>query len=54
MKIIKEKCTGCGGCINVCPVSAIYFSDDCAVIDVAVCTECGTCIPICGCGAPRE
>jgi Fe-S-cluster-containing hydrogenase component 2 len=54
MKIEREKCSGCGGCINLCPVSAIYFRDDRAVIDVSVCTECGTCIPICGCGAPQE
>jgi Fe-S-cluster-containing hydrogenase component 2 len=54
MKIEREKCTGCGGCINLCPVSAIFFSDDRAVIDEVVCTECGTCIPVCACGAPQE
>ena len=54
MKIEKEKCSGCGGCVNLCPAIAIYFRDDKAVIDMEICTECGTCIPICGRGAPQE
>ena len=54
MRIKKEKCSGCGGCVNLCPAIAIYFRDDKAVIDVEICTECGTCIPICGRGAPQE
>ena len=54
MKINTTKCSGCGGCVNLCPVTAIYFSEDRAVIDEEICTECGTCIPICGRGAPQE
>jgi ferredoxin len=54
MKIEKEKCSGCGGCVNLCPATAIYFRDDRAVIDMEICTVCGTCIPICGRGAPQE
>ena len=54
MKIKNEKCSGCGGCVNLCPVTAIYFIEDRAVIDPEICTECGTCIPICGRGAPQE
>jgi len=54
MKINTTKCSGCGGCVNLCPVTAIYFSEDRAVIDEEICTECGTCISICGRGAPQE
>ena len=54
MKIEREKCSGCGGCINLCPVTAIYFKEDRAVIDEGICTECGSCIPICGRGAAQE
>jgi ferredoxin len=54
MRIEKEKCSGCGGCVNLCLVTAIYFKDDCAVIDEDLCTLCGTCISVCGRGAPQE
>ncbi len=52
MQIDKEKCVGCGGCVNLCPQSAIYFVDNRAVIDQFACTECRTCVLACGMGAP--
>ena len=52
MQINKEKCVGCGGCVNICPRAAIYFFDNKAVIDQFQCTECRTCVMICGMGAP--
>jgi len=45
-KIDESLCTGCGLCINVCPVSAITLSDA-AHIDNDLCTGCGACINVC-------
>lgn len=49
MQIIvdPESCTGCGACINICPVAAIRLEDGIAVIDHAVCDLDGICIPAC-------
>ncbi len=52
MQIDVDKCVGCGGCVNLCPQAAIYFSDNKAVIDQFNCTECRTCVFVCGMGAP--
>lgn len=52
MQITKEKCMGCGGCVNICPQQAIYFFDNKAVIDQFQCTECRNCVFTCGMGAP--
>jgi len=41
-----EECTGCGDCVEVCPLEAISLNDGKAVID-DVCTECGLCLDEC-------
>ncbi len=38
-----EKCTGCGSCVEVCPVEAIKVENDVAVVSEDTCTECGLC-----------
>ena len=44
----KEKCIGCGMCINSCPVNAIKFgTDGKAEIDPGICVKCGTCERVC-------
>jgi len=51
IRIIKEKCTLCGICIDSCPVTAIIEEDGILVIDKTLCTLCGICVPICTEGA---
>jgi ferredoxin len=46
-KVDKEKCTGCGICVDECPVEAIKLVDDKAVVDEDACTECGQCVDAC-------
>jgi Fe-S-cluster-containing hydrogenase component 2 len=45
-KVNKEKCIGCGACVNVCPVGAISMKEDKAVINNK-CVDCGRCAEIC-------
>jgi Fe-S-cluster-containing hydrogenase component 2 len=40
--------------VNLCPVDAIGFVDDKAIIDENVCTDCGTCLQVCGVEAPEK
>ena len=54
----EDKCTGCGECVDVCPVDAVKMSDGLAVVDEEWCIGCGVCVPRCNFGAielrPRE
>lgn len=43
----KEKCTGCGICVDECPVEAIAMDGDVAAVDADKCTDCGTCVDAC-------
>jgi len=49
-KVDKEKCVGCGVCVNVCPAGAISVKDDKAVISDK-CVDCGRCVQVCPVGA---
>jgi len=46
VKIEESKCTGCGICVQVCPVEAITV-ERVAKINPETCTGCGTCIAEC-------
>jgi NAD-dependent dihydropyrimidine dehydrogenase PreA subunit len=46
-KVDTGKCTGCGSCVEVCPVEAIALKDDKACIDPDTCVDCGTCVDEC-------
>ena len=46
-KVDKDTCTGCGACVDACPVEAIKIVDDVAVVDATACTECGACVDAC-------
>lgn len=45
-KINSDKCTGCGACIEVCPIDAIRLQNDKAVVGDD-CVECGACVNEC-------
>jgi formate hydrogenlyase subunit 6/NADH:ubiquinone oxidoreductase subunit I len=60
-EILPSLCSGCGKCIEICPVAALSLSvEDAArpgkrraVIDEAVCLGCGICVRNCSGGAIR-
>jgi len=54
IRIDQDKCTGCGGCIDLCPVIAISMIDDRVLIDNNTCTECKICVKACPVNAPDE
>lgn len=49
--IDSERCNGCGACVEVCPVDAIWLVegiDEChAEIDQSLCRVCQACIEVC-------
>lgn len=46
-EIDKDKCTGCGSCVDECPSDAISMADGKAVVDSDACIDCGACIDAC-------
>jgi NAD-dependent dihydropyrimidine dehydrogenase PreA subunit len=50
MKVISERCKGCGSCVPDCPQAAIKLRHKLAFIGEA-CSECGACARICPQGA---
>lgn len=52
--IAEDKCTGCGICIEKCPVYAISMEDEKAKINMAECIRCGICHDVCDQQAVRH
>ncbi|NQE06231.1 CoB--CoM heterodisulfide reductase iron-sulfur subunit A [ANME-1 cluster archaeon GoMg1] len=50
----KNECTGCGTCIEECPVDTIYMANEHAEIDMDNCIRCGVCHDVCAEGAVRH
>jgi len=47
-RVDAEACTGCGVCVDRCPMEAIELGDQgTAVIDESLCIGCGVCTPSC-------
>ncbi|HNV43842.1 MAG: 4Fe-4S binding protein [Spirochaetes bacterium] len=42
-----SKCTGCGSCVDICPVGCISLVDNKAVVDKDACIDCGACTSEC-------
>jgi NAD-dependent dihydropyrimidine dehydrogenase PreA subunit len=49
----KERCTGCGACVEICPVQVIHMEGDFPVIDKDWCIGCGVCAVPCPASAVR-
>ena len=43
----QEKCTGCGECVEICPVQVIKMEGDFPVVDKEWCIGCGVCAVPC-------
>ena len=44
----QEKCTGCGACVDACPVEAITMEDGGkAKVNPDTCIDCGACVSEC-------
>jgi NAD-dependent dihydropyrimidine dehydrogenase PreA subunit len=49
----REKCTGCGQCVEICPVNVIEMEGDFPVVDQQWCIGCGVCAIPCPSSAIR-
>jgi len=49
----EAECTGCGVCVEVCPVDALIMKDGTAKVDEEWCIGCGVCINKCASQASR-
>jgi len=48
--INKEKCTGCGDCVNSCPPEILYLDNDAAAVKSEIileCLGCQSCVVVC-------
>lgn len=52
-RMVKENCTGCGICVDICPMNAITINDDVAQIEDERCIGCGLCSHHCSSDAIR-
>lgn len=54
VRIDAERCTRCGGCIDLCPAIAISMVHDVVTINDELCTGCGICVKVCPMRAPSK
>lgn len=53
VEVDSKKCVGCGGCVAVCPVTALRLDGHWPVCDAKLCISCQTCVRLCPAGALR-
>ena len=49
----ETKCTGCGQCVEDCPLEIITMENDFPVVDENICIGCGVCLLNCPTGAAK-
>jgi ferredoxin len=49
----EESCTGCGDCVEICPVDALTLEDGLSRVDEDWCIGCGVCVLQCDTGAAK-
>ncbi len=49
----REACTGCGACVEICPVAAVKMIDEVPAVDREWCIGCGVCGTVCPTDAAR-
>lgn len=47
IKVFEDSCIGCGKCINICPVNAIWLETPSPIHIGDNCVFCGKCVPTC-------
>jgi len=50
-EVIKEKCEGCGDCVDACPNGSITMEENIAVVNKDECIDCNACVDACNQGA---
>lgn len=43
----RQRCTGCGACVEACPAGALYLVDGKAAVDNSLCRGCEACLGVC-------
>jgi len=43
----EDECTGCGACVEICPVDVLKLDEDIPVVDEEWCIGCGVCATVC-------
>ena len=49
----RDECTGCGTCVEWCPVDALTMEGDYPVVDEEWCIGCGVCVAQCANSAAK-
>lgn len=47
IRVIEDKCNGCGLCVKSCPQAAIEVDNKLAIIDLDLCNYCSSCVSAC-------
>jgi electron transport complex protein RnfB len=47
VSIARIGCTGCGDCVERCPMDALSLVEEIASVDPVLCVGCGNCVTAC-------